>query len=225
MDGLTLVFDLDGTLVDTAPDLVCATNHVLGLRNLVPVDGAEVRPYVSFGARRMIEHALTLRGQLLPAEEVDHLLGQFLDFYAENIAVESRPFDLVPELLDTFAERGLRLAVCTNKREDMSRKLLTELGLADRFQAICGRDTFPVCKPHPDHLTGAILRSGGSAIRAVMIGDSDTDVQTARAAGIPIIGVTFGYSDVAMRDLQADVVIDHYAEFEDALTQALARLP
>ncbi|MGE0628851.1 MAG: HAD family hydrolase [Hyphomicrobiaceae bacterium] len=224
MDGLTLVFDLDGTLVDTAPDLICATNHVLGLRNLVPVEGDEVRPYVSFGARRMIEHALSLRSHQLPPEEVDHLLGEFLDFYVDNIAVESRPFELVPELLDAFAGRGLRLAVCTNKQEEMSRRLLTELGLADRFQAICGRDTFPVCKPHPDHLTGAISRSGGSAVRAVMVGDSETDVRTARAAKIPIIGVTFGYSDVSMRDLQADAVIDHYAEFEGALAQILPRL-
>ncbi len=221
MHGLTVVFDLDGTLIDTAPDLVHAANHVLAISALDPVEEAEIRPYVSFGGRRMIERGMELRGAQPTEAQLDHLFEQFLTHYGERIAVSSRPFPQLPETLEDLIGAGATLAVCTNKRESLSRKLLQELGLADRFRAICGRDTFAVCKPHPDHLTGTIVRAGGAPQRAVMIGDSLTDVTTARAAGIPIIGVSFGYTDVDMRSLEPDVVIDHYAEFSAALAQLL----
>ena len=224
MEGLTLVFDLDGTLVDTAPDLIRATSHVLAGIGLPPVPGDELRPYVSHGSRRMIERALELNGVSREAAEIDRMWSDFLEFYAENIAVDSAPYPRLPQTIEALQDRNVRLAVCTNKREDLSRQLLGALGLAHRFAAICGRDTFPVCKPHPDHLTGAIAQAGGDARRAVMVGDSDTDVETARRAGIPIIGVTFGYSSVPMRALGPDAIIDHYAEFEAALGTVLGRL-
>ncbi len=223
MDDLTLVFDLDGTLVDTAPDLVCATNHVLADLGEAPLGADTLRPLVSFGARRMIEHALNARGIIRTVADVDRMLERFLAFYAANIAVESRPFDGIVHTLDLLASGGVKLAVCTNKREDMSRLLLSHLGLADRFATICGRDTFPVCKPHPDHLLGTIARAGGRHQRAVMVGDSDTDVRTARAAGVAIIGVSFGYTDVHMRELGPDALIDHYDEFQDALAGLLSK--
>jgi phosphoglycolate phosphatase len=223
MAPLTVVFDLDGTLVDTAPDLIRATNHVMGLVGLSPVPEHEIRPLVSFGSKRMIERGLELHGRPLPADEIDRLWRTFLDFYAENIAVDSRPYPMIEATLDDLAARGVRLAVCTNKLEGLSRTLLDTLGLADRFAAICGRDTFAVCKPHPGHLTGAIAQAGGDPARAVMVGDSDTDVDTARAARIPIIGVTFGYTDVPMRELAPDALIEHYAEFGTALRGLIAR--
>ncbi len=220
MQGATLVFDLDGTLIDTAPDLIRAGNHVMSLEGLAPVEAALLRPAISHGARVIITTALAHHGRTLADPAIDDLLAAFLAFYADNIAVESRPFPAMTERLAHYAGRGARLAVCTNKREGLSRKLLDELGLTDQFQAICGRDTFPVCKPHPDHLTGAIAMAGGDVARAVMVGDSNTDVLTAKAAGIPVIGVTFGYTDVPVTELGCDAVIEHY----DELDAALARL-
>ena len=223
MSPITIVFDLDGTLVDTAPDLIRATNHVLGGIGLAPVPAHEIRPLVSFGSRRMLERGLALHQRVLPEGELDTLWRDFLDYYAENIAIDSRPYPMIEPTLDRLLQSGARLAVCTNKMEGLSRTLLSSLGLADRFSAICGRDTFPVCKPHPDHLTGAIIRAGGDPTNAIMVGDSDTDVDTARAARIPIIGVTFGYTDVPMRDLRPDALIGHYDEFDAALARLVER--
>lgn len=220
MRDLTLVFDLDGTLVDTAPDLIHATNHVLRAEGVEPMPGEALRPWISYGARRLIEVGLSARGANRSTSEVDRMLDGFLAYYEANIAVESRPFDGLIDVLDAAARQGARLAVCTNKREHLSRQLLGELGMDRRFAAIAGRDTFPVCKPHPDHLTGAIRLAGGDPTRAVMVGDSDVDVATAKAAGIPVIAVTFGYTSIPIGELDADAVIDHY----DAFIPALAKL-
>jgi phosphoglycolate phosphatase len=222
MEGLTIVFDLDGTLVDTAPDLIRATNHILSGLGLEPVPGAELRPFVSLGSRRMIEHGLHLNHSNVGDDQLDLLWADFLDYYADNIAVESTPFPALESTLDALAGAGARFAVCTNKVEHLSVKLLAALGLAQRFGAICGRDTFPVCKPDPAHLTGAIAKAGGNPARAIMVGDSETDVATARAAGLPVIGVSFGYTDIPMRDLRPDELIDHYRDFEPALRRLLA---
>jgi phosphoglycolate phosphatase len=217
MQDLTIVFDLDGTLVETAPDLIRATNHVMGLAGLAPVEPAAIRPSISFGGRAMIVQALEIRGARLAETEVDRLLAAFLEHYAANIAVESHAFPGLETALDRLQASGARLAVCTNKREGMSRLLLETLGLAGRFAAIAGRDTFPVHKPHPDHLTGAIRLAGGDISRAVMIGDSETDILTARSARLPVIGVPFGYTATPIRDLYPDAVIDHYDELLDAI--------
>lgn len=212
MKELTIAFDLDGTLIETAPDLIRATNYSLGLIGEAPVAPAEIRPSISFGARAMLVKALEIRQARLSATEIDDLLERFLTHYTENIAVESHPFPGLEAALDHLAAAGARLVVCTNKREGMSRLLLETLGLAGRFAAIAGRDTFPVYKPHPDHLTGAIRLAGGDPRLAVMVGDSNTDVQTARAAAIPVIGVPFGYTDVPMRDLGPDALLEHYSD-------------
>lgn len=224
MDGFTIAFDLDGTLVHTAPDLICATNHVLALENLPAVDGASILPWVSFGARRMIEHGLAANRVERSAKAVDRMLDRFMDFYAENVAVESRPYPLLPDVLGRLDQAGATLVVCTNKREGVSRRLLDQLGMSKWFRALAGRDTFPVCKPDPAHLRGVVEAAGGDVTRAIMVGDSETDVLTARAAGVPVIGVTFGYTDVPMRDLNPDWAIDHYGEFDAALAGILARM-
>jgi phosphoglycolate phosphatase len=223
MQGVTLVFDLDGTLVDTAPDLIGAANHVLGLRGLSPVASAKLRPQISFGARKIIMRGLAEHGETLPDKEIDGLLATFLAYYADNIANESRPF---PGLLDTLHHHkaaGATLAVCTNKAEHLSRALLQQLDMLDMFSAVAGRDTFPVCKPHPDHLTGAIRLAGGTTARAIMVGDSDTDISTARAAGIPCIAVDFGYTDVPVTELGPTTVISHYRDFPAAVSGILGR--
>jgi len=217
MHDLTLVFDLDGTLVDTAPDLIAAANHALTGFGLAPVAGGLLRPWIGYGARRMLVESLREQGSEWPEPEVDRLLERFLAFYERNIAAESRPFPGAVAALEKFRGAGARLAVCTNKREVLSRELLAALDLGHLFDALAGRDTFPVSKPHPDHLIGSIRRAGGEPDRAIMIGDTHVDVETARAASVPVIACTFGYSETPVRTLGADAVIDHFDELEPAI--------
>ena len=218
----TIVFDLDGTLVDTAPDLLSATNHALGLVGLDPVTIEELHPFIGHGSKAMIEAGLGFRGTSVSQDESRRLHDAFLAFYADNVAVGSRPFEGVPELLDQLLGAGARLAVCTNKYEALSKLLLVELRLAERFKAIAGRDTFAMCKPAPGHLLGTIAMVGGRADRAVMVGDSEVDIATAAAANVPSIGVTFGYTPRPVHEFGPDVVIDHYREFPAALEKVLA---
>lgn len=218
----TIVFDLDGTFVDTAPDLIGATNHALADLALPPVAGKRLRPWISFGARRMISEALAISNDTRSDAEVDRLLELFLTYYEANISRESRPFAGAVESAEALKAAGARLAVCTNKREGLSLQLLGELKLMPLFSAIAGRDTFPVHKPHPDHLLGTIRLAGGEAARAIMIGDSDVDVDTARAANVPVIGATFGYCETPMRDIGPSETFDRYAELESAIATVVA---
>jgi phosphoglycolate phosphatase len=220
--GATIVFDLDGTLIDTAPDLAAAANHALGQMGLAPVSVAQLHPFIGHGSRAMIDAGLRLNGLEVEERELTRLHEHFLAYYADNVAVGSRPFEGVPELIGALADAGARLAVCTNKMEGLSRLLLRALALEEPFGAIAGRDTFPECKPAPGHLTGAIALAGGDARRAVMVGDSEVDFATAMAAGVPSIGVTFGYTPRPVAELGPDAVIDHYREFPMALAKVLA---
>lgn len=222
MHDVTLVFDLDGTLVDTAPDLVGAANHVLTGLALAPLPAAALRPWISFGARRMIVEALASHGVARDEATIDLLLASFLDHYVANIAAASRPFPGAVAALDRLLARGATLAVCTNKRHALAVQLLDALALSPRFGAIAGRDTFPVSKPHPDHLLGAVAMAGGDPARTVLIGDSAVDVATARAARVPIVGVSFGYTDTPMHALRPDALIDHYDQLDAALAPLLA---
>ena len=223
MRDLTVVFDLDGTLIDTAPDIIRATNHALGLAGIGPTPEAELRPMISAGSRAMLAHVLAKHGRQPRPVEIDALFEQLLASYTANIAVDSRPFPALPETLTRLAERGATLAVCTNKREAPS--LLGQLGLLDRFQALAGVDTYAWCKPDPRHLLEVIRAAGGDAARAIMVGDSDTDVATAQAAGVPVVAVTFGYPDPRrpIASLGADAVIDHYDELEAAIERIRRR--
>jgi len=222
LSGVTIVFDLDGTLVDTAPDLAAAANHVFASLGLAPISPAELRPFIGHGSRAMIEQGLRQHGVSKTPEEITKLHALFFPYYADNVAVESRPFEGIPSLLDELLAAGARLAVCTNKHEATSRSLLRQLALHERFAAIAGRDTFDVFKPAPGHLTRTIALAGGRPDRAVMVGDSEVDLATAAAAGIPSIGVSFGYTLVPMRELKPTAAIDHYREFMPALERVLA---
>lgn len=221
--GTTIVFDLDGTLVDTAPDLISATNHALARRNLPARTAVELRPWISFGARRMIVEALLLSAHAATEPEIDALLEIFLIHYEKNIACESRPFPHVTEAITSLRQDGALLAVCTNKREALTLKLLDALQLTTQFAAIVGRDTLPVSKPHPGHLTGTIARAGGRTSAAIMVGDSAVDIATARAAGVPVIGVTFGYTDTPITELGPDVVLADYRDLVPKIMQLNAR--
>lgn len=223
LTGTTIVFDLDGTLIDTAPDLAAATNHVLADKGLRPVALSEIHPLIGHGSKAMIEAGLRVHGASVDETELTRLHDMFLEFYAANVAVGSRPFDHIPELIDRLKGQGAVLAVCTNKVERLSKLLLASLGLDHHFACIAGRDTFDVFKPDAGHLTQTIAAAGGRADRAVMVGDSDTDITTARNARIPCIAVTFGYTPVPVTQLGADIVIDHYRDFMPALAQVLGR--
>ena len=217
MAALTVVFDLDGTLVDTAPDLIETLNVVFTRDGLPPLAYGAARDMIGGGARRMIESALKLQGRVLADGVVDRMFADFITRYAAHIADRSQPFPGLDAALDRLAERGCRFAVCTNKLEGLSRLLLEALGLTPRFAAICGQDTFGMQKPDPEILRRTIQAAGGALQRAVMVGDSGTDIATARAAGVPIVAVDFGYSEAPIRDLHPDRLISHFSELADAV--------
>lgn len=216
----TVVFDLDGTLVDTAHDLIGTLNAVMAREGLPALPVAEVGHLVGQGARSLVDRGLRANAVVPDAAMLDRLFVDFIAHYAENIAEASRPYPGVEASLDRFAAEGFILAVCTNKPEALSVKLLDALGLTGRFAAICGGDTFPVRKPDPAHITGTIDRAGGDRRRAVMVGDSINDIAAAKNAAIPAVAVTFGYSDRPVAELGADVVVDRF----DAVYEAVARL-
>jgi phosphoglycolate phosphatase len=205
------VFDLDGTLIDTAPDLVDTLNLILAREALPAVPFAAARNMIGGGGRTMIERGLAAEGCASTREEVDRLYRDFVAHYGDHIADRSRPFPGLEAALDQLAEAGWRFAVCTNKLEGLSVRLLDALGLSARFDAICGQDTFGVQKPHPDILLRTIERAGGAPDRAVMIGDSATDINVARAAAVPVIAVDFGYTEIPVAQLAPDRIIDHYS--------------
>lgn len=225
MQNATLVFDLDGTLVDSLPDLAAATNHALSGLSLPAIPTETLRTTVGFGARRMIVEGLNLSGLTLPEAEIDRLLARFLAYYEPNIARLSRPYEGVVTALEGFREAGARLAVCTNKRLSLAERLLQELSLDGLFAAVAGRDSFPVSKPHPDHIRGAVRMAGGNLARAVMVGDTSIDIAAARAAAIPVVGCDFGYSDAPIETLKPDIVISHYSELDAAIRGLLADIP
>ena len=173
----------------------------------------------------MVQAALAHSGTGFSDPELDIAFEKFIALYAADIAIESRPFPGVPTLLSRYKQRGARLAVCTNKRTDLSVQLLNELGMAEYFDAIAGRDTFAACKPDARHLLGSIELAGGDKERAIMVGDSDTDIDAARNTGVPVIGVTFGYSDPPMTNLAPDAMISSYDEFDSAMAQLMPASP
>jgi phosphoglycolate phosphatase len=220
MTAPTIVFDLDGTLVDTAPDLIDTLNVILAQHAVAPVGYDDARAMIGAGVKPLLQRALASKGRELLAAEIDSLYGEYLQLYAAHIADRSRPFPGVERALDELSARGYGLAVCTNKLEWLSVRLLEKIGLASRFAAICGQDTFPMRKPDPEMLRLTIRKAGGDPASAVMVGDSITDVSTARAAGIPVVVVDFGYTEIPPAKLGGDRLISHF----DALGGAVQEL-
>ncbi len=212
MTPISFVFDLDGTLVDTAPDLVAALNVALALEDLEPLTTPELRPLVGAGARVMIERGLKTRDHTVTPERFEELAAAFFAHYEIHIADESGLYPDVPEILEQLAAEGHTLAVCTNKPEKLSHLLLDALGLKSRFAAICGADTFPVRKPDPLHLTGTIERSGGDIARAIMVGDTRADREVARNAGVPCVLLDYGYADVPIKELEPEAMLSHFRD-------------
>jgi phosphoglycolate phosphatase len=214
---MLIVFDLDGTLIDTAPDLVDTLNVILAREGLPPVPFAEARSMIGAGARRLLQRGLARDDVAPKPDELERLYKDFLAYYANHMADRSRPFPGLEAALDELARQGYRFAVCTNKLEQLSTQLLRLLKIDHRFAAICGQDTFGTLKPDPDILRRTIARAGGDVGRALVVGDSTTDVATARAAGIPVIAVEFGYSDLPAAALGADAVVASFAALPAAV--------
>ena len=218
-----IVFDLDGTLVDTAPDLIGALNFVLDREGLPPVPLHSARTMIGAGARRLIERGLELEDRATGVADIDRMTADFIDYYAAHIADGSRPFDGLEDALDDLSGRGYRFAVCTNKLEWLSKRLLDQLGLSSRFSAICGADTFGVSKPDPAILQQTVARAGGQLSSAIMVGDAGPDVGVARRAGIPVVGVEFGYTEVPMADLKPDRLINKMRDLPAAVESLMAQ--
>jgi phosphoglycolate phosphatase len=219
----TVVFDLDGTLVDTASDLIKALNFVLDREGLPPVPLHSARNMIGAGARRLIERGLEVEGRFATPADITRLTGDFIDYYAAHIADGSRPFEGLEDALDDLARRGYQFAVCTNKLEWLSKRLLDQLGLSARFAAICGADTFGVSKPDPVILQQTVARAGGALASTVMVGDAGPDVGVARRAGVPVVCVEFGYTDVPVADLKPDLLIGHMRDLPAAIESLMAR--
>lgn len=205
-----LIFDLDGTLVDTAEDLAASMNHALAGEGLGPVAAREVRGLVGHGARRMLMRGYELSaGRAASDAELDHTLSHFLAHYQENIAVHSRPFDHAVEMLEGFRARGMKAAICTNKREGNAVQLIKALGLSDLFETIVGGDTASAAKPDPAPVRLCLERTG--VRRAVFLGDSDTDIRAASAANLPCLLADFGYGPITL-EKDAAAVFSHYRD-------------
>lgn len=221
MSNKIAVFDLDGTLVHTAPDLLDALNHSLSFAGLQPMRAEGFGRELGSGGRAMIESAHHAQNRPLSPDGLEDIYTRFLDHYAANIPGKSQPFPGVLKALDALHDDGFLLAVCTNKPERMALNLIEGLGLSDRFGAICGADTFAYSKPDPRHLLDTIAKAQGDRERSVMVGDSRTDIDTAKAAGIPVIAVDFGYTDRHVSFFDPSVVISHFDELTVDLVQRL----
>lgn len=212
-----LAFDLDGTLVETLPDLAATLNELLTRHGHTALSTETMRAIVGQGARVMLQRGFAHNGIELDPERTNALFDDFLEHYSAHIADHSHPFPGVLDALDRFSAAGWTLAVCTNKLEALSKRLLDALDMSWRFAVIAGPDTFGVHKPDPQHLLRTVAAAGGAAGQAIMVGDSMADINAAKAAGIPVVAVDFGYTPVPVRELDPDRVISHFDALWDAV--------
>ncbi len=217
MTSPTLVFDLDGTLVDTAPDLMATLNVILASEGLRQMSIEEAKSMIGAGARALLERGYAANQAARSPAEFDRLFDRFLDHYTAHIADGSRPYPGVMAAIDRFSGEGWNIAVCTNKLEGLSRHLLRALRIEERFAAVGGGDTFAFKKPDGRALIETIRLAGGDPGDAVMVGDSATDIDTAKSAGIPVVAVDFGYTAIPVTELGPDLVISHFDDLYEAV--------
>ncbi|WP_221205076.1 HAD-IA family hydrolase [Brevundimonas mediterranea] len=222
LEGWTIAFDLDGTLVDSAPDLIGTLNRLLAEEGLPPVAMESASTLIGSGARALLVHGFEAAGASVERAQSDELFERFLVDYAAHIADGSQPFEGVVETLERLSERGAILVVATNKRSDLSELLLEKLGLTRHFAAIVGPDRVSARKPSGAHLKEAVVKAGGDPERAIMVGDAAPDADAAKDAGMPCILVTFGFTPVPVEDLGADVLIDDFEDVEEAIDGILS---
>lgn len=212
MQEIAVIFDLDGTLVDSAPDLHAALNHALAVGGRPPVSLEDVRHMVGRGARLLLERALEATGGLPTQKRLEELVGEFFTYYERHLSDHTRPFEGVREALDILRGSDVLMGVCTNKPMRFTTPLLENVGLAPYFSAIVGADSYPFRKPDPRHLTATLEAMGAGARRAVVVGDSFYDISAAKAANLPVIAVSFGYTETPVTELDPDYIIDHFDE-------------
>ena len=212
-----ILFDLDGTLIDSAPDLVETLNIILKRHGRATLTINAVKKLVGNGARALLERGFKETGA--PPENLDALSVEFIETYVPNCAVLSRPFSGVIETLKIFAKNGYRMAVCTNKPQAPSETILTKLGLMQYFEVVVGGDYFPVRKPDPQHLLGTLQLMDAQGNPAIMVGDSYNDVASARNAEMPVIVVTYGYTTTPAHELGGDILVDHFSDITDAVAR------
>ncbi|GAB5503409.1 MAG: HAD family hydrolase [Pyruvatibacter sp.] len=220
----TILFDLDGTLADTALDLTETMNVVLAKHGRARVPHERVREMVGGGARKIMERGFTYTGEPASEELLDQLFEEFLDYYGDHLADHTQIFDGLVTALETLEQRGYKLGVVTNKVEGLSLEVIKLLGLDRFFPVLIGGDTLPVRKPDPTPIFEAVSRLKGDRASTVMVGDSPFDIDAAKNAGVGSIAVSFGYTDVPPAEMGADRLIDHYDEFLPALDSLLAEL-
>lgn len=226
LSSVSIVFDLDGTLVDTAPDLAGAMNAVLRAHGRCTIEAENVRSMVGHGARVLMARGFADTGA--PADDalLDQLYDEFLDYYLAHIADESVLFPDTRLIVEQLIQRGARLAICTNKPEQAAIDLLDALDFSKPFAALIGGDSLAIKKPDPEAFRETLRRMGAATDGpAIMVGDSETDVLTGRAAGVPVIGVTFGYTPQPIATYAPDTIIDHFADFPQALATVLRIQP
>lgn len=214
-----VIFDLDGTLVDSVRDLVPALNRTTALDGLPPISIDHVGAIVGKGALKMIERAFAFHDHPLTAERRDELLPVFLEHYEAHIADETVYFEGCLAALDVLASDGWALAVCTNKYAGLAERLLDELGGRHRFAALTGGDSFNVKKPNPFHIVETARLAKADPARAIMVGDSINDIEAARRANMPSIAVDFGYTDIPVAELGANRIISHFNALPDAVSE------
>jgi phosphoglycolate phosphatase len=221
MTAFALIFDLDGTLVDTAPDLLNALNAVLANEGRRPVNHADLRSLVGFGARTLIAQAFKMTGGPIDPARIEGLNDSFVAHYRSHIADSSRAYPGVEETLASFQAEGVRMGVLTNKPHELTVLLMAKLGLDKYFAAIFGQGRMPYTKPDARIFRDVVRETAGADAGALMGGDSITDVQTARAGGAPVILVSYGYTPQPARTLGADAVVDDFRAVPEAVRRIL----
>jgi phosphoglycolate phosphatase len=223
LNGATIAFDLDGTLVESAPDLIGAVNAVLITEGFPPLNYNQARSFISRGARWLLQWGLASAGAQDPSAQAGALFGRFIDHYNAHIADESRPFPGVIDALHALKAAGVKLVVCTNKPTNLSCSLLAKLDMLGLFDGVVGVDAVSAIKPDAAHLIEAVAAVGGELARTVMIGDSGIDAGAARAAGTPLILVDFGYTEIPAAELEPDTLLHHFDDLVVACTDLLIR--
>ncbi|MEP1143595.1 MAG: HAD-IA family hydrolase [Henriciella sp.] len=224
LSAWTLVFDLDGTLVETAPDLHAALNHTLENKGLGPVTLESIRMMIGDGAKALIRKGLSHHDAEIDETEIDeHLWPLFLKHYLANITRLSVPYEDSVETLKTLKASGAILAVCTNKAQHLAEEVLDGLNIGNFFSATVGGDALSIKKPDGQHILETVARAGGDPSRTIMIGDAWTDERAARNAGLPFVFVSFGYGTLSAEPYEFLRSVDHWRDMQQALRE-LAQL-
>lgn len=213
----TVVFDLDGTLVDTLPDIEAAANAALAAEGRRALTREEIRLLIGSGGRELMKNSFAATGEPASAARIEATFAAYIAAYEAAPVARSAPFPGARAALEGLAGRGMRLAVCTNKPDHLEHIVLETFGLAGFFAGVVGANTLPVRKPRPEPLLEAVARAGGAGRKAVMVGDSPIDAEAARAAAIPFVAVSFGYCPVPIPALGADAAIDRLEDLEEAI--------